>query len=213
MRGPLMRSTSSDIARNVGSSSRPAASARAAAASVSSAAARNSGLRRRLSARTLSTVAPGSPASCAGAGPLAAIAAAKLSARAPRYGDTAISLRQLDGDGAAHRLGFALYLGAEGQAPLARHSRQYLELIDARRLRGQCLDRGGHFRHAGRPHIGLRLDNDRARHRLAVGYVNEAQRDDRLTGCRWLRFADSLKAIVRRGGFCLRKSCNGSQCE
>src|SRR5204863_3344095 len=122
MRGPLVRSTSSDIARKVGSSSCPAASARAAAASVSSATARSSGLSRRPRARTLSTVAPGAPASCADAGPLPISAATIATARPPQYDELRMSLRQLDRDGPTHRFGLALHFGRKGEHPLARHA-------------------------------------------------------------------------------------------
>src|SRR4051794_24376306 len=121
MRGPLVRSTSSDIARNVGSSSRPAASARAAAASVSSAVARSSGLSCRPSARTLSTVAPGTPEFCDAAGPLAAKAMKTAAATAPQHDRASMLLRQVEDHGPADRLALPLHLGRQRQHPLAGH--------------------------------------------------------------------------------------------
>src|SRR3954469_18338267 len=125
MRGPLVRSTSSDIARNVGSSSRPAASARAAAASVSSAVARSSGLSSRPSARTLSTVAPGAAEFCDAAGLLAAKAATTAATMPPQHDRTSMSLRQLDDHGPADRLALPLHFGRQGQHPFSGHSRLY----------------------------------------------------------------------------------------
>src|SRR5258707_11322303 len=132
MRGPPVRSTSSDIARKVGSSSRPDASARAAAASRSSAMARNSGLSCRPSASTLSTIVPGTAATSANPGAAGASASPAISSSRRDATTALILLRELDGDAAAYRLSLPLHLGGKRQHPAAGHAGLDLEQVDPR---------------------------------------------------------------------------------
>src|SRR4051794_33634830 len=173
----------------MGSSSAPAVSALAAAAWISNAAARSCGLSVRPAARRLSTVAPNAPASpCVGtlAKALVVSAAAMrqpaMSAAIHRktrpVRRVRMSLHQVGGDGAADRLGLALYLGSKADCPGARHTGLDLELIDPRLASGQRLDRCRHRRHTGRPHIRLGFKDDGATDRLVVGHVHQADPDD-----------------------------------
>src|SRR6266478_9621676 len=171
----------------VGSSSAPAGAIFAAACSLSSAAAARFGLKSRTSSSSSSAEAPGATAAVRydaaeeGTAAATSIAAAIPTARTrPSFrsaGPTmigAISVRNSNGHGAMHRLRLTLDLGGEGEGPLSGLRRIGLDLINARLLRRDDLCGCRHLGHAVRPHIELGLNDDRARHRLSVRYVNKA---------------------------------------
>src|SRR4051794_19202768 len=189
---------SSDITWTVGSGSDPATVTRARAAAVSSARAANSGLSWRATARTLSSVAPGSspppgarcavlvwawpgPARIASVRPRARAApghrpAPSGGAAAPRVG-RAISLGRVEGDRGAHRLGLALDLGRQRQRPAPGHAGLHPEAVGAGLLARLRCNGTGHGRHARGCHISPGLEDDRVRHRPAVPHTDEADGD------------------------------------
>src|SRR5215469_11259844 len=196
-RGPLVRSISSDVMRNVGSASEPAISTRACAASVSSARAARSGLRWRAIASTSSSVAPGAAgatgaSACADAAMIVASAMSDMGG--DREGCRGMLFRLID-ESAAHGAGFALHLGAEIKRPLTGHAGLDLKAVKPGLIGRQGAHLAGHLGHSARPHIGLALEQHRAGDRLVIRDMDEANTDVCLPGPGWLCL-DQFKAII-----------------
>jgi hypothetical protein len=73
-----------------------------------------------------------------------------------------------------------LHLGAERKLPASGHAHGRLELVNTGLRAGHGRNLGRHLLHAIRSHIQTRRENDRVGYGLAVGLMDEADRDDRV---------------------------------
>src|SRR5207244_12785662 len=117
--------------------------------------------------RTSSRVVPGAAretGASAAAGPESSMIAstgkihAACGAGGERESWRSMLFRRVEGDAAAHCVGFALHLGAEIERPLAGHAGLDLKAIKTGFFHGQGAHLARHFGHAARPHVALALD-------------------------------------------------------